>query len=93
MSNMTFRKAIHQAIRESDLKFRQRVLLNCALLLPGGRAKIEEHILAQAKTAEIVSDVLALDSEAQFEIDWDKVKEFIKTYLPILIAILFKILI
>ncbi len=89
---MTFRQAIHQAIRESELTFLERRKLNIALRLPGSRKKIEEKILSEAIIAEVVYSTLTLDSETQLDIDWDKVKEFIKTYLPILITILITIL-
>lgn len=92
MEKMTFRRAIHEAIRESDLNIRQKLKLNVVLLIPGAKKKIEEHILNEAKNAQIVNDTLTLDSNAQLDIDWDKVKEFIKTYLPILIKLLIAIL-
>lgn len=86
--SMTFRKIIHQAIRESKLTFGQRATLNAALLLPGKRRRLEDKILNEAKLQAVVPAVLTMDADAQIDIDWDKVKEFIMDYLPVIINLL-----
>lgn len=88
----TFRKVIHEAIRESNLNLVQKTRLRVAMLLPSNRAKIEAKILEEAKKAKVVPEVLTLDSDTQLDIDWDKVKSFIKQYLPTLISLLIAIL-
>lgn len=88
---MTFRKSIRLAVRESNLTIGQRIRFNSALLIPGARNKIEQHILNKAIENSVVPDTLSLDTDSQVDIDWDKVKEFIKTYLPVLLKILFLI--
>ena len=87
-TSMTFKKIIHQAIRESKLTLAQRTVLNAALLIPGKRRRLEEKILNEAKLQSIVYVTLAIDAEAQFDIDWEKVKKFIKDYLPTIINLL-----
>lgn len=69
MHNMTFRKAIHQAIKESDLTISQRIKLNIVLLIPGSKNKIEQHILNKAVENNVVLNTLSLDIEPQVEID------------------------
>jgi len=86
--SMTFRKTIHQAIRESKLTLAQRAVLNAALLLPGKRRRFEEKILTEAKLQSIVRTTLTMDADAQFDVDWEKVKKFIIDYLPVIINLL-----
>ena len=88
VQTMTFRKAIHLAIREANLTSAQRVALNTALLLPGKRRRLENRILIEAKLQSIVYDSLAMDADAQLDIDWEKIKKFIKDYLPTIISLL-----
>ena len=86
--SITFRKTIHQAIRESKLTFVQRVTLNAALLLPGKRRRLEEKILNEAKIQLIVPFTLSMDANSQLNIDWEKVKKFVIDYLPTIINLL-----
>ncbi len=92
MQRKKFRKAIQEAIRESDLNAIQKARLRIAMLSPKNKIKIENRLLEEAKKAQIVPEILSLDSDAQLDIDWDKVKSFIKQYLPTLLSLLIAIL-
>lgn len=92
MQRKKFRKAIQEAIRESDLNAIQKARLRIAMLSPKNKIKIENRLLEEAKKAQIVPEILSLDSDTQLDIDWDKVKSFIKQYLPTLLSLLIAIL-
>jgi len=85
---MNFRQAVLQASKEANLHFGQRVKLRIILAVPAYRRKLEEKLLAKAVKLNVVPASTTLDSALPQEIDWEKVKEFIKEWLPIIIKVI-----
>lgn len=75
--------AILVAVRNSDLKPRQRLLVRLALLNPDNRAEIEEYILQEAHLQKVVSTDVSIEA-----IDWNSIIAFIEKLLPLILKLI-----
>lgn len=83
----TFRKssinAILVAVRNSDLKPRQRLAIRLALLNPDNRAEIEEFILQEGQKQTMIASDVTVEA-----IDWDSIIAFIEKLLPLILKLI-----
>jgi len=85
---MNFRQAVLEASKDAELNFGERVKLRIILAIPAYRKQLEEKMLAKAVELNAVPSNTTLDSAFPTQVDWEKIKEFIKEWLPTIIKLI-----